>query len=403
MLQPPTPGDADDRIGFIQRWVPPVDIPDLFEDVAAAFMDNNTDENDGSLSALRRLGPQMFTGKEAAAVAGEIVRIETSNLHSESTPPTHTLRAEVLVDDVQFDQAVNLPGIGTRCCPGCPAFITTRPHQNVYGVLDGFEFMKGDSGSPVLDQGGNIVGMANWFLPSIGEPETGGGTNVATIKDVLGYDTWLGTETVPLEGYFDTIDSFFGLPLSAWGWAKDPANPKNSIQVQIYVNGALEATIDANEPRDDVDPNVNYGFRWPIPSQYLTGSNTIQIYAKEHSQSTFTPLLPNSPQSVLANGHLDFCTSSDPCPGGFGDCDSNSECQTGFVCTHNVGANYGFGSGVDVCEGPSLGQAGYCQLFGPCADGEGDCNSNSDCQSGLTCVHNVGATYGWPAGVDVCE
>ena len=49
------------------------------------------------------------------------------------------------------------------------------------------------------------------------------------------------------------------------------------------------------------------------------------------------------------------------------------------------------------------GHADYCRDFGPCSAGQGDCDSDTECQSGLTCVNNVGANYGWRAIVDVCE
>jgi hypothetical protein len=45
----------------------------------------------------------------------------------------------------------------------------------------------------------------------------------------------------------------------------------------------------------------------------------------------------------------------------------------------------------------SPGHGDYCSTpnCGPCAAGEGDCDSTSECQAGLTCVSDVGANYGW--------
>ena len=179
---------------------------------------------------------------------------------------------------------------------------------NVKGRLTNQMFLKnletffrpGDSGAAVLDGAGSIIGMYNWIRDSAGSIN-GGGTQATTIREKLGFDEWLGTLTYPLTGSFDTITSLYGEPISAWGWARDPVNLENSIQVEIYVDGpkgfgTLAATLDANEPRADVDPNVNHGFRWEIPLQYLTGTHDFYIYAKEHSQSTFTTLLPGSPR-----------------------------------------------------------------------------------------------------------
>ena len=37
----------------------------------------------------------------------------------------------------------------------------------------------------------------------------------------------------------------------------------------------------------------------------------------------------------------------------------------------------------------SAGHADYCQVMGPCSAGQGDCDSDSECQSELTCVEAV--------------
>jgi len=38
-----------------------------------------------------------------------------------------------------------------------------------------------------------------------------------------------------------------------------------------------------------------------------------------------------------------------------------------------------------------------------CGDGEGDCDKDADCKPGLKCVKDVGANYGWGGTIDVCE
>ena len=45
----------------------------------------------------------------------------------------------------------------------------------------------------------------------------------------------------------------------------------------------------------------------------------------------------------------------------------------------------------------------WCRDYGPCPEGQGDCDGDAECQSGLICAQDVGADYGWPAGRDVCE
>ena len=107
-------------------------------------------------------------------------------------------------------------------------------------------------------------------------------------------------------------------------------------------------------------------------------------------------------------GHPSYCTDCGPCGVGVGDCDGNSQCESGLSCVNDVGANYGFASNIDVCESVSgcswpLGHPSYCTDCGPCGEGVGDCDGNAQCQSGLSCVNDVGANYGFADNIDVCE
>lgn len=104
-----------------------------------------------------------------------------------------------------------------------------------------------------------------------------------------------------------------------------------------------------------------------------------------------------------------------PCAHGEGDCDSDTQCKNGLVCGENLGAGFGLASAVDVCVHPTEVPAqGACRLApgdynycadpacGPCGAGMGDCDSDAECQTGLTCAENRGAEHGLPANVDVC-
>ena len=105
-----------------------------------------------------------------------------------------------------------------------------------------------------------------------------------------------------------------------------------------------------------------------------------------------------------APGSDSYCTDSNPCSAGEGDCDAG-QCQSGLTCVNNVGAKYGWRPFVDVCEntsGGTLGGDNYCRDYGPCSEGQGDCDPGQ-CQSGLTCVNDVGPKYGWKKVTDVCE
>ncbi len=121
------------------------------------------------------------------------------------------------------------------------------------------------------------------------------------------------------------------------------------------------------------------------------------------------------PPPTLPNGHPRFCTEFGPCGSGQGDCDNDSECASGLVCTDNRGAEFGFPAGIDIClpddnGGPPtscglpLGSGRYCSdpACGPCLAGQGDCDNDAECGPGLSCVDNVGATFGFAPGIDVC-
>ena len=106
-----------------------------------------------------------------------------------------------------------------------------------------------------------------------------------------------------------------------------------------------------------------------------------------------------------------FCTEACPCADGQGDCDSDAECQQGLQCVNDVGASYGLPAVYDVCVDPGTQcpswpppepDTGFCTEACPCADGQGDCDSDAECQQGLQCVNDVGALYGLPAVYDVC-
>lgn len=104
-----------------------------------------------------------------------------------------------------------------------------------------------------------------------------------------------------------------------------------------------------------------------------------------------------------ANGDIDYCgAAGELCLAGEGDCDRHADCAPGLVCSGNVGASYGFSAGIDVCEVDANGTPGFCTIANPCGHGEGDCNADFQCQPGHTCVGNIGADFGFTPGIDVC-
>lgn len=141
-----------------------------------------------------------------------------------------------------------------------------------------------------------------------------------------------------------------------------------------------------------------------------------------------------------ASGQYNYCwptaTPALLCTLGEGVCHSNAECASGLICgarklgqylsggqgsactfSHCTNGIYEPGLGEtqkdcggecgaicpDLCAGrPANGLAGHCTADCPCPAGQGDCNYNTDCQTGLTCTFQVGASYGYAATIDVC-
>lgn len=95
-----------------------------------------------------------------------------------------------------------------------------------------------------------------------------------------------------------------------------------------------------------------------------------------------------------------------PCDKGAADCDSDDECKAPYECALNVGADYGLPASVDVCECPefdlSRPSVSFCTQQCPCDFGEGDCDHKSQCISGLVCGSNNGAAFGLPSSWETC-
>jgi hypothetical protein len=109
-----------------------------------------------------------------------------------------------------------------------------------------------------------------------------------------------------------------------------------------------------------------------------------------------------------------FCANhaSCPCGVGEGDCDGDHECGGDLVCGTDNGPAVGLPSNYDVCKSPPPAgcpafdpgdlSTAFCSASCPCSLGEGDCDSDAQCQGDLVCEDNVGASFGMPADWDVC-
>ena len=140
------------------------------------------------------------------------------------------------------------------------------------------------------------------------------------------------------------------------------------------------------------------------PQNWEEGRDFILLWLTDNRVQTpvfgIVPIDPDT-QGVSGDPDPDYCQDYGPCSVGQGDCDPG-QCGAGLVCVDDVGAKYGLPAHYDVCEAAPGGDPDYCQDYGPCSVGQGDCDPGQ-CGAGLVCVDDVGAKYGLPAHYDVCE
>merc|ERR1711915_1048286 len=94
------------------------------------------------------------------------------------------------------------------------------------------------------------------------------------------------------------------------------------------------------------------------------------------------------------------CTSSNRCAVGGGDCDRDTDCQPGLKCGTNNCRSFHPGAqpAADCCIRSTEPVAGTCNgdsrawnccsTSNRCKLREGDCDNDSECQSGLVCASN---------------
>ncbi|MGE4091119.1 MAG: hypothetical protein AB7G75_09795 [Candidatus Binatia bacterium] len=175
------------NIGYVQRWTQ-LSNTVTSPDVAAAFMDSNLIEGDGSVSGDRLV--EIGTSSSSAFSGTTIPELPPEGLYvtmRSSVGPPHALTLRVkkvghLLDGVQF-------------CAGQPMKLGPVIE---YEVLGGYFLQGGDSGSPVFDGANRLVGMINACYgtsPGTCTAPLGYGTDIFTIKNYLKFDAWYGTQT----------------------------------------------------------------------------------------------------------------------------------------------------------------------------------------------------------------
>ena len=105
------------------------------------------------------------------------------------------------------------------------------------------------------------------------------------------------------------------------------------------------------------------------------------------------------------NEDEDFCTIHNPCADKEGDCDTDDMCEEGLRCgINNCPASLSYDSEVDCCYFSIAGDDDFCTADNPCGIDEGDCDSNDECQTNLFCdkVNSCPAYLGFNSDVDCC-
>ncbi len=76
-------------------------------------------------------------------------------------------------------------------------------------------------------------------------------------------------------------------------------------------------------------------------------------------------MISSSAFKLTGNALWDWghCSPRNPCPAGQGDCDTNADCLTG-LCSQNVGAKYGQVSNMDVCEAKPIEGDDFDRILG---------------------------------------
>lgn len=125
------------------------------------------------------------------------------------------------------------------------------------------------------------------------------------------------------------------------------------------------------------------------------------------------PFVPNvadgracRPTADLSSGCLsNWCSLNCKCAEGGGDCDASSECQSGLFCRPNVGLFHGCSALYDICSKEAYWCASSCSTINPCQAGRGDCSaSDANCRLGLECRVDAGVDWGCTTSTsDICE
>jgi len=117
--------------------------------------------------------------------------------------------------------------------------------------------------------------------------------------------------------------------------------------------------------------------------------------AVDCDQVGFCPSLPPDGQE----GH---CTTECTCPEGEGDCDTDAECESGLFCNQVTGIDSCTATNPVCLSRPANGTGSRCNSTCPCPSGEGDCDGDAECETDSSCQTDQGLLYGFNRNLDMC-
>lgn len=267
VVQPPA--GSPSLVGFAQRWTP-LSNTVTSNDVAAAYMDDNLVERDGSLLADRRVETADST---SIPFSGEPIPVLPPSglpvtMRAALGPP-HSIPLRVRLVNQLIPNVQQCAGQSYSLVNQ----ITYEPNPPDSLII----VQLGDSGSPVFDGAGRLLGMMNWCFKPTGFDNCGcvplpgqttcipnaGGTSVFGIKGELTFDTWYGTNTSDLSA------SLWPTPFSAvtaGQWACTFAQVKNTGTVTAQQVAVANDTTIAQQPLFGYyNPNNQWNTPYDIP------------------------------------------------------------------------------------------------------------------------------------------
>ena len=192
------------------------------DDVSAGYVDKDTLEGNASSPVDRALhGYSPFKGTEAVAVMNDPIVI-VSAVDSQTNPSVtapHVNDGSVVFTNANYFN-VEAP---------CISLLSVISHVNEFEYVTSFPVLNGTSGSLVLNAAtGAVLGMANIGYVDVGgfPADAGGAVKNTTMKSILRFDQWYGTETVKDRtiGVFRPSTRFFFIDKGDDAWVGSGPN-----------------------------------------------------------------------------------------------------------------------------------------------------------------------------------